>query len=95
MKRNRICIFLLWILSLVGISCYGGAVSYGFFIMVPLIPVMSFLYLLCVKLRFSIYQKLEGKTFVSNHAIPYFFTLQNEEWFAFASVKVFFSSLSA
>ena len=92
MKRNRICIFLLWILSLVGISCYGGSVSYGFFIMVTMIPVMSFLYLLCVKLRFSIYQKLEGKTFVSNHAIPYFFTLQNEEWFAFASVKVFFYS---
>jgi len=92
LKRNRILILLLWILSLVGISFYGGAVSYGFFIMVTMIPAMCGIYLLCVRLRFSIYQRLEGKTFVSRRAIPYYFTLQNEEWFAFASVKVYFHS---
>lgn len=92
MKRNRIILFLLWVLSLVGISFYGGPVSYGFFIMMTLLPLLSLLYLLAVRWRFSIYQKLEGKTFVADHAIPYFFTLQNEEWFAFASVRVFFYS---
>ncbi len=90
MKRNRILLCLLWILSLVGISFYGGPVTYGYFIMVTLIPLLSYGYLLAVRLRFSIYQRLEGKTFVSNHAIPYYFTLQNEDWFAFASVRVHF-----
>ena len=90
MIRNRILFSFLWILSLVGISFYGGPITYGFFIMMTMIPVLSFGYLLAVRLRFSIYQRLEGKTFVSNHAIPYYFTLQNEDWFAFASVRVFF-----
>ena len=90
MIRNRILFIALWILSLVGISFYGGPITYGFFIMMTMIPVLSFGYLLAVRMRFSIYQRLEGKTFVSNNAIPYYFTLQNEDWFAFASVRVFF-----
>ncbi len=92
MLRNRIIVSLLWILSLVGISFYGGSVSYGFFIMMTLIPVIAWLYIFLVWFRYSIYQKLEGKTFVSNHAIPYFFTLQNEDHFAFAALRVFFYS---
>ncbi|MBO4324217.1 MAG: DUF58 domain-containing protein [Lachnospiraceae bacterium] len=92
MKRNRIILSLLWILSVVGISFYGGPVTYGFFIMMTMIPVLSYGYLFAVRLRFSIYQRLEGKTFVSNHAIPFYFTLQNEDWFAFASVRVHFYS---
>ena len=92
MLRNRLIVGILWIVSLVGITFYGGTISYGFFIAVTLLPLISFGYLLCVRLRFSIYQKLEGKTFVSNHAIPYFFTLQDEAKFAFAGVKVFFYS---
>ena len=92
MLRNRIIVGLLWIVSLVGITFYGGTISYGFFIAVTLLPLLSLCYLLSVRLRFSIYQKLEGKSFVSNHAIPYFFTLQDEAKFAFAGVKVFFYS---
>ena len=92
MLRNRIFVGILWIVSLVGITFYGGTISYGFFTAVTLLPVLSLLYLLCVRLRFSVYQKLEGKTFVSNHAIPYFFTLQDESKFAFAGVRVRFYS---
>ena len=92
MRRNRIAVGLLWILSLVGISFYGGPVSYGFFILTTLLPLIGLLYLVCVRMRFTIYQRLEGKTFVSRQAIPYFFTLQNESFFAFASVRVFFYS---
>jgi Uncharacterized conserved protein (some members contain a von Willebrand factor type A (vWA) domain) len=92
MLRNRIIVGVLWIVSLVGISFYGGTISYGFFAAITLLPVLSFLYLLCVRLRFSVYQKLEGKSFVSDRAIPYYFTLQNESKFAFAGVKVYFYS---
>ena len=90
MKLRRIIVGLLWVLSLVGISFYGGPVSYGFFIMITLLPVISLVYLCVVRWRFKIYQRLEGKSFVSNHAIPYFFTLQNEDRFAFASIRTFF-----
>ena len=31
MKYRKIILGVLWILSLVGISFYGGAISYGFF----------------------------------------------------------------
>lgn len=92
MLRNRIIIGVLWIVSLVGITYYGGTISYGFFAAITLLPVLSLCYLLSVRFRFSIYQNIEGKTFVSNHAIPYFFTLQDEAKFAFASVKVYFYS---
>ena len=96
MLRNRIFVGILWIVSLIGISFYGGTISYGFFTAVTLLPVLSFLYLLCVRFRFSVYQKLEGKSFVSNHGIPYFFTLQDESKFAFAGVRVrFYSDFSS
>ena len=45
MRRNRIIWFCLWILSLVGISFYGGIISYGFFIAVTITPVFSLFYL--------------------------------------------------
>lgn len=57
MLRNRILIGLCWILSLVGISFYGGNITYGLFIMITLLPVMSGVYLLFVYLRFSVYQR--------------------------------------
>ena len=95
MLRNRLIILLLWILSLVAITFYGGPVSYGFFLLITLTPVASALYLVYVSLRFRIYQRLIGKTFTAGQAIPYFFTLQNEDPFAFAGVRVrFFADFS-
>lgn len=95
MLRNRLIVLLLWILSLVAITFYGGPVSYGFFLLITLTPVASALYLVYVSLRFRIYQRLIGKTFTAGQAIPYFFTLQNEDPFAFAGVRVrFFADFS-
>ena len=48
MLRNRIFVGILWIVSLVGITFYGGTISYGFFTAVTLLPVLSLLYLLCL-----------------------------------------------
>ena len=93
MKRNRLFLLLFWILSLVGISFYGGPVSYGFFAMVTMVPVISLLYLLYVFIRFRIYQKLDSNSLVSNQMVPFYFTLQNEDYFTYSGVKVsFFSS---
>ena len=95
MKRNRRIFFILWILSLVGISFFGGPVSYGFFVMLTLTPIVSLIYLVCVFAFFRIYQELDGKQLVANHTVPFFFTLMNEYWFGFAGIRVrFFSSFS-
>ncbi|MCR4685570.1 MAG: DUF58 domain-containing protein [Lachnospiraceae bacterium] len=92
MRRNRIILLLLWILSLIAISYYGGAVSYGFFIVLTLIPVVSLLYLILVILQFRIYQRLEGKAVIANRTSDFYFTLQNEGLMAFAGIRVLFYS---
>ncbi|MBR6380203.1 MAG: DUF58 domain-containing protein [Lachnospiraceae bacterium] len=90
MRRNRIILAALWILSLVGISFYGGPVSYGFFTVLTLLPLVSLLYLVIVLFRFKIYQTFEGKELVAGHMVPFFFTLQNEDPFTFSGVRVTF-----
>ena len=92
MKKNRLFFLFLWIVSLVGISFYGGPVSYGFFTMVTMVPVISVIYLLCVFFRFRIYQKLDSKTLVSNQTVPFYFVLQNEDYFTYSGVRVSFFS---
>lgn len=95
MKRNRIIFAILWILSLVGISFFGGPVSYGFFACLTFVPIFSFIYLIFVFTFFRIYQELDGKNLVANHTVPFYFTLMNEFHFGFCAIRVrFFSSFS-
>ena len=94
-RLRRWALLGLWLLSLSVISFYGGAVSYGFFFGVTLVPVVSAVYLLAVYFRFKIYQKLESRNVVCGQPVPYFFVLQNDDYFAFTSVGVrLFSSFS-
>ncbi|MCR5210303.1 MAG: DUF58 domain-containing protein [Lachnospiraceae bacterium] len=96
MKRNRIIWSVLWILSLVGISFFGGSISYGFFAVMTLIPVISGLYLLLVSVFFRIYQDTDGRNMTVGETVPFYFRLMNEFHFAFVSLKIiFFSSFSA
>ena len=88
MKRNRIILIILWIMSLVGISFYGGTVSYGFFAAVTLVPIVSFVYLLFVFLRFKIYQKMASRRVVADELSDFYITLQNEDYFAFTSIRM-------
>ena len=88
MLRNRLILAALWIFSLVGISFYGGPLTYGFFAVMTILPIVLLLYLLLVLARFKIYQHLESREIVSNHKIPFYFTLQNEDLFAFSAVRV-------
>ena len=95
MKRNRIIYAILWILSLAGISFFGGAVSYGIFYMLTFLPFVLLIYLLFVYFFFHIYQQIGNKRLVAGHMEPFYFTLKNEYHFGFCSIKVrFFSSFS-
>ena len=84
MRRNRIIWLVLYIMSIVAISFYGGAVSYGTFITLTMVPVVSLIYILLVILCFRVYQKLDGRDVVANHRADFYFTLQNESLMAFS-----------
>ena len=88
MKKRRILLLLLWILSLLAISFYGGAVSYGFFWSITLIPVISLIYLFVVCERFRIFQEISCRELVCGQQMPYSFILQNGDFYAFASISV-------
>ncbi len=95
MNRNRVIFVIAWILSLLGISFFGGALSYGVFALLTAVPVVSLLYLLCVFAFFRIYQEVDSRWLVAGHAVPFFFTLMNEYFFGFAGIRVrLFSSFS-
>jgi len=96
LTKRRWVLFGIWILSLIAISFWGGAVSYGFFFGMTLIPLLSFAYLVAVYIFFRIYQKVESRDMVCGQPTPYFFVLQNDGIFPFASVSVrLFSSFSS
>lgn len=88
MKWRRRVFFLLWILSLVGISFYGGTISYSLFWTMTLLPVLSFLYLLLVFAQFRVYQEIESRTIVCKQPMPYYFVLPNETFYSFAGLSI-------
>ena len=96
MKRNGLILLFLWILSLTGISFYGGEISYGFFFLFTLIFVLSVGYILIVIALFRIYQNLEGRGAVANQPAVFHFILQNESPVLFSGIRVrFYSSFSS
>lgn len=95
MRRNRIIYYILVVLSIVLISFWGGAISYGLFFCVLLVPTVSFIYLLCVYITFRIYQKIDTRSVVAGDIVPYYFTLQNSGIIPFSGIRVnFYSSFS-
>lgn len=95
MKARYFIIPALFILSLVGISNFGGPVTWGFFFVVLSIPLMCFSYIFAVMMSLRIYQKPEGRSMVSGCPSPFTITLQNEGWFSFSSLRIiFYSSFS-
>ena len=95
MLRNRLIAIALLILSIVAISFYGGPVTYGFFFLCVLVPAVSAGYCFLVYLRYRIYQVIVTKNVVVGSPTDYYFTLQNEDFYSFAGVKVeFFSDFS-
>ncbi len=85
----------IWILSLIGVSFYGGTVSYSLFIMFTAIPIVSFLYLIYVFFTYRIYQEIGTRNLYANKSIPYYITLQNEFPVLFCSIRLsLYSSFS-
>lgn len=86
----------LFILALVGISFFGGPVTYIFLWLTVLVPIFCVLYICYVIFSLRIYQKTEGRFMVSSTPSDFYITLNNEGWISFSSVRmVFYSSFSS
>lgn len=95
MKGRRIVLALLWVLSLVLISFYGGSISYGIFFAITLLPIVSIVYLSVAYFCFSIYQEVGSRNMVCKQPMPYYYVLENSSRFAIAGVSVrLFAGLS-
>jgi len=95
MRRNRVIWYIAFILSLLGISFYGGVISYSLFYFVLIIPVISLFYIFLVYSRFRFYQKTDTREPVANTVTPFYLTLRNDEFFSFSGIRlVFFYSFS-
>lgn len=88
MKTRRRLFVGLWILSLAAITCFGGAASYGFFFGMSLLPAVSLGYIAWVYFRFKIYQEIGNRTMVCGQPESFFLVLKNEDYFAYAGVKI-------
>lgn len=95
MRKRRAVLGVSWLLSLAAISFYGGTVSYGIFFALTFLPLLSLFYIVCVSLRYKVYQEIGSRNIVSGQSVPYYFVLQNEDKFAFAAIGIsFFSDFS-
>ena len=95
MLRNRLIVLGLFVLSVIAISFYGGPISYGFFFLMLLTPLICAGYAYLVYLRYRIYQEIGTKNVVVGSPTEFYFTLQNEDFFSFSGIKVdFFSDFS-
>lgn len=90
MIRNRIILILVIVAATIYVSMYGGSVSYGFFYLALFTPVIAYMYTLYVYLRFRLYQDIGQRIIMKGDLIPYFFTLANEDYITFKSIKVNF-----
>ena len=94
--RNRMIYACLWGLSVLGITFYGGGISYGLFAAMTLVPVVSFGYVLYVLYCFRIYQEMGSRWIQVNQRVPFYFSLVNEFCFGFVGVRVnYYSSFSS
>ena len=95
MKKKRLILAAAFILSLIGISFYGGAVTYVFFWTVLSVPLILYFYIFMVIVNLKIYQKPDGRNMISGRPSDFYITLQNETFFSFSSLRIkFYSSFS-
>jgi uncharacterized protein (DUF58 family) len=90
MRKNRIIMAIFIIASGTFASFYGGNVPYAFFYLSICIPIIAYLYTGYVYLKLRIYQKVESHIVVKGDLTPYSFTIANEDFITYSSIKVNF-----
>ena len=95
MNRRLIIYILLLLTALIGISFFGGPVTYLFLWTLFLLPLFSVLYIAYVMVFLKIYQRTEGRNMVSGSPSDFYITLQNEGPFSISALRIkYYSSFS-
>ena len=95
MNRRLIVYILLLLTALIGISFFGGPVTYLFLWTLFLLPLFSVLYIAYVMVFLKIYQRTEGRNMVSGSPSDFYITLQNEGPFSISALRIkYYSSFS-
>lgn len=92
MRRNRLILLALIVLSLVLITLRGGSLSYGFFFLLVAVPLVSLIYLVYVLMTFKIYHELASRSIVAGEPTSFRFILRNENIITYSGVRVLFHS---
>lgn len=90
MRKNRFILLLVIAASGVFVSSYGGNVSYALFYGALFLPVVALFYTFYVYIRFRLYQEISQRIVVKGDLTPYTFTIANEDYITYRSVKVNF-----
>lgn len=90
MWLNRLLIIVFLIMSSIFASFYGGNISYAFFYLSIVLPILSLLYTFYVYIRFRLYQEIGKHIVVKGELTPYSFTIANEDIITFNRIKVNF-----
>ena len=81
---------ILLIAATVFVSFYGGTISYALFYAALIVPLVAFVYILYVYRRFKASQNLHSHHVVKGTAIPYSFSVANNDLIPYAGVRVSF-----
>ncbi|MCL2718565.1 MAG: DUF58 domain-containing protein [Lachnospiraceae bacterium] len=87
-KYRKLILLVLFILSLILISIFGGVISYSLFFAVLIIPLISLMYLIYVYYSFTIYQEIKTRNIVAGELVPYSFILKNEGFTVFTALNI-------
>jgi len=90
MLLNRVILIFIIIVTGIFASNYGGNVSYALFYISLTAPLFAFAYTFYVYIRFRLYQEIGQRVVVKGDLTPYSFTLANEDYITFCSIKVNF-----
>lgn len=90
MQRNRIIYAIFLVSSTVLVSFKGGSITYAFFYLSLLIPVVSLAYTFYVYKRLQFYQTTPKRVVVKGEILPYEVTFQNHDRIPYTHIKVHF-----
>ncbi|MEN8905968.1 MAG: DUF58 domain-containing protein [Clostridiales bacterium] len=90
MKKNRIIVLLIFLLSLFFVYNYGGKVPYVFFYLSFIFPIISVVYTIYINFRFKIVQNIDRKYATKGETIEYSCSIYNEDFLIYPYMKVSF-----
>lgn len=90
MQRNRMIYAIFLVGSMLLVSFRGGAITYAFFYLSLLIPLVSLSYTFYAYKRLQFYQTTPKRVVVKGEVLPYEVTFQNHDRIPYTNIKAYF-----